>query len=65
MVILLRLAFADLGKRSNFVGFSVAAVMEQAHGSTMGYCLDDVKDDKILEEIIIGTYSQVVTTDVN
>ena len=33
--------------------------MEQAHGNTMGYCIDDVKDDKILEEIVIDTYNQV------
>lgn len=33
--------------------------MEQANGSTMGYCLDDVKDDKTLEEIVIDTYNQV------
>ncbi|KAJ7389746.1 hypothetical protein OS493_029166 [Desmophyllum pertusum] len=38
--------------------FSVPAAMEQAHGSTMGYCIDDVKDDKILEEIVIDTYNQ-------
>lgn len=40
-------------------GFSIPAAMEQAHGSTMGYCIDDVKDDKILEEIVIDTYNQV------
>ena len=43
----------------SFTGFSLPAVMEQANGSTIGYCLDDVKDDKTLEEIVIDTYNQV------
>ena len=37
-------------------GFSFASAMEQAHSSTMGYCIDD----KLLHEIVIATYNKVI-----
>ena len=42
---------------STFLGFSAPVAMEQVHGSSMGYCINDIKDDKILEEIVITTHS--------
>lgn len=33
--------------------------MEFAHAYTMGYCIDDIKDDKLLQDIVIATYNKV------
>jgi hypothetical protein len=44
----------------SFAGFSFASVMEQANACTMGYCIDDIKDDKLLHDIVIATYNKVI-----
>ena len=42
--------------------FTFPSAMEVAHNSTMGFCIDDIKDDKLLEELVIATYHRVSTT---